>query len=323
MQDYINYDGLLSKLSKKDLTELFLYLQNYQLSAKEILNVPEHLSFGIEIEFERLALEQAKKEISSIKDFKYWLVHEEKSVRDFIDGIEIGGEVSTDILHNTRKDWQKVFKLYRILTKLGAISTDKCALHIHIGAQIFGEDLEYLKRFIKVWCVFEDIIFRFGYHETSKPRNIEYMRIFCKTLAPIYREIIALKPKYFKEVTTPYQFNFGKTNAVAFHNFHYLSNEEEINNDIEVRSPNGTLNPLIVQNNINFFLHLCLYVTSESYDARLINRLFKNIGVKDLKEYSYLDFPKAILLSDLIFSSSQDKIDFLRGYVKDTDILTR
>lgn len=323
MQDYINYQGLLSKLSKKDLNGLFTYLQNYKLTQKDCLGFSDFYSFGIEVEFEHLALEEAKRKIKSIEDFKYWSVHEEKSVHKIIDSEIIGGEVSTDILHNNESDWKKVFKLYNILKKLGAISTNKCALHIHVGAQIFGEEIEYLKRFIKVWCIFEDIIFRFGYQETDKPRNIGNMSIFCTPLAPVYREIVKKKPHYIRDAITPYEFNFGKRNAVAFHNYHYLSCDEEINNDIEIRCMNSTLNPIIVENNVNFFLNLMLYVTSDNYDSKLIDRLFKKAGEKIFEEYSILDLKKALMLSDLIFTSTRDKIDFLKGYVKDSDTLTR
>lgn len=210
MQDFIEYNGLLSKLSKNDLKDLFIYLQNYKLREKECLNFSDYYSFGIEVEFEKLALKKAKEEIENIKDFKYWLVHEEKSVRDFSDGIEIGGEVSTDILHNTKSDWRKLFRLYKILNDLGAISTNRCGLHIHIGAHVLGEDLKYLKRLIKVWCIFEDIIFRFGYNEVSTPRSIESMNIFCPPIAPIYQKIISQQPNYIKDATVPYEFNFGK-----------------------------------------------------------------------------------------------------------------
>lgn len=321
MQDFTLYNGLLSKLSKKDLNDLFIYLQNYKLKRRDSLNFSDYYSFGIEVEFEQLALNEAKKEIERIRDFKYWLVHEEKSVREIIDGESIGGEISTPILHNTKKDWQKLFRLYKILNSLGAVSTNRCALHIHVGAQIFGEDIEYLKRFIKVWCIFEDIIFRFGYQETKEPRpNIG---IFCTPLAPVYREIIKKKPYHIRDASTPYEFNFGKRNAVAFHNYHYLSSDEEVNNDIEIRCPSGTLNPIIVENNVNFFINLMLYVKSDNYDEKLINRLFKKAGEKIFEEYSILDFKKALMLSDLIFSNNQDKIDFLRGYVKDSDILAR
>lgn len=323
MQDFITYNGLLSKLSKKDLNELFIELKKYKLSAQKKLNIPETLSYGIEIEFEQLLLKQIMEHMQDIKEFKYWLVHGEPSVHRVVNGEILGGEISSYVLHNTKQDWQKIFKIYRILNKLGAENTNRCGLHIHIGAHIFGDDLENFKRFIKVWCIFEDIIFRFGYHESDQPRSIENMTIFCPPLAPKYKKIITYDPKYIKDACTQSEFNFGKRNAVAFSNYHYLTSEEEFNNTIEVRCPNGTLNPLNVQNCINFFLKLCLYVTSEYYDDKLINRLFKKIGSKSFAEYSNLDLKKACILSDLIFQDGLDKINFLRGYIKDSDYMVR
>lgn len=323
MQDYINYTGDLSKLSKRELKDLFTSLEDYKLSAKPRLNIPAKESFGIEVEFVGVALKEVKDKIERIRDFKYWSVHEEKSVHDIIDGEIIGGEISTDILHDTERDWQKLFKLYHKLKSLGAKSTNRTALHIHVGAQILEDDIKYLKRFIKVWCIFEDVIFRFGYNETSTPRSIENINIFAIPLAPNYKKVVTKHPHYFEDACVPKEFDFGKRNAVAFHNYHYPTSEEEINNDIEIRCPNGTLNPLIVQNNVNFFLKLMLYVTSPRYDEKLINRLFKKIGTKTLEEYSILDFKKSCLLGDLIFESGQDKIDFLRGVVKNSDYIVR
>lgn len=70
-------------------------------------------------------------------------------------------------------------------------------------------------------------------------------------------------------------------------------------------------------------MNLFLYVKSDAYDEKLIDRLFKKIGIKAFEQYSDLDFKKACLLSDLIFRDKNAKIDFLRGYIKDSDILAR
>lgn len=312
----------LSKLSNDDLQELYRYLENYRIRYRKKLNIPIENSFGVEIEFDKIPLIFVSDITYDYEEYQYWSAHADNSVSDYQNGILIGGEISSDILHDTEEDWHLLSNMFYYLKNLGAKATDKTSFHIHVGAQIFKEDLKYLKRFIKVWCVFEDIIFRFGYgkNEEYRPQIME----FAPPIAPLYYNYYQKNSKLFDWFETTKMFDFGKKRAVNFKNYHYLSSEEEVNNTIEIRCANGTMQSYIAQNNVNFFLKLMLYVTSDRYDEKLIDSLFHSMKVKKIEEYSVLDIKKAMLLSDLIFINSLDKLNFLKQYVKkDVRLLIR
>lgn len=318
MKDYLNYTGDFSKLSRKDLEYLFILLQQYQLKYRDTLGLDERISFGTELEFEHVLLYYVKKEMSKNSLFKDWFVHEDKSCSYKIDGFEVGGEVSSPILHDTKLDWHILSEVILTLQKLKAHVTDNTSLHVHVGAQIFGEEIKNVIRFIKVWCIFEAVIFKFAYGKSSTPRS--KILDFAHPIAEetLFKSFYSLD---IEAIIHPKEFAFDKTKAVNFNNYHYLSNSEEINHTIEIRCANGLLQRNMIQNTINFYLKLMLYVISDQYDEQLINRLFARLKVKDFSTYQNIYIKDALLLADLIFDNSLDKINFLKQYVKKDEVV--
>ena len=89
------------------------------------------------------------------------------------------------------------------------------------------------------------------------------------------------------------------------------------NNTIEFRTPNGTLEPVIWQNNLNLFLALINYAKSTKFDEDIILKRYQSIkGKIDIKLYSQIYLKQAIELADLIFDKNIDKVYFLRQYLK-------
>ena len=79
----------------------------------------------------------------------------------------------------------------------------------------------------------------------------------------------------------------------------------------------GTLNEVIWQNNLNFFLSLMNYAKDGYNNADweyYVNKANDNIDSD--YDYSELYLKDALELADLIFKTNQDKIDFLKQYVK-------
>lgn len=320
MNSFLNYKGDLSRLSKQDLQDLLTYLENYRLRYRSEIDIPLEESFGVEIEFGEISLGKVENNLRPNPNYRYWNIHEDSSVEEYKSGQWLGGEVSSDILHDTKEEWETLYAILKDLRSLGAKATDQTGFHIHIGAQIFEENLEYVKRFIKVWCIFEDIIFRFGYGRINKHRP--YIKEHASPIASSYYKLYMKNHNFLDDFTTTKMFDFGKKRAVSFKNYHYLSYEEETNNTIEIRCPNGTLEANIAQNNINFFIKLMLYVKSNRYNEKLIDRLFIRLEPKGLGDYSFMDIDKALMLSDLIFEETLDKINFLKQYIKKDDFET-
>lgn len=304
----------LTKLNKKELQDLFAYLDTYKMEYQSTIGVPSSYSFGLELEFERLRLNKAKEEIKKIN--KDYLVVEDESVCEMCEGSLFGGEASSPILHDTVSDWKSLRTVADAITSLGGVAGSSTGGHIHIGAQILKEDIRNLVRLVKLWSIFEPTIYRFSYGESSKARpKIDY---FAIPMRSIYIALYKKNRSFFNNISATKEFDFGKRMGISFKNYHYLSDEEIVNNTIEVRCPNGSLNPIVIQNNVNFFLKLMQYVTSDNYDEARINRMFSRL-IDDNIDYSAFNLKQALMLADLIFEREFDKINFLSGYLKRED----
>ena len=128
-------------------------------------------------------------------------------------------------------------------------TTKRTSTHIHIDQGILGNDTKNWLNFIKLWIIYEEIIYRFCYGEysTSRPNIIKYSYpVRAKYLNDIKNYgldkcedldtlIIRLKKGKY------YGINFMNTNTS-------YSNHQK--NTIEFRTLNGTLEPIIIQNTI-------------------------------------------------------------------------
>lgn len=314
MNDFLNYRGNLSKLSKKDLEYLFILLKDYKLKYRKNLGIDKSASFGLELEFEHVLLRYVEKEFSKYPFAYSWFVHFDKSCGYKIDGFEVGGEVTSPIMHDLDKDWKILTNIIAILLKLRVQITERTSLHVHVGAQIMKDDIRYLIRFVKVWCIFEHVIFKFAYGKDSTYRP--FILYFAHPIA----EALQLKcrhiPGFLENLVVPRGLGFDKKWAVNFKNYQELSSKEIMGNDIEFRIANGSLDRAIIQNTVNLYLRLMLYVTSDKYDEELINRLFDRLELKEFAQYDEIYAKDALLLADLIFDNGLDKMNFLRQYVK-------
>ena len=101
-----------------------------------------------------------------------------------------------------------------------------------------------------------------------------------------------------------------------------FSNEIE-GNRIEFRAPNGTLDPILVQNTINTLVKLTEHHKEDPLANKYIDEYKSTIGLmlKITNRYNnipfntfYSDCPldKALALCDIIFDNNLDKINFLK-----------
>ena len=103
-----------------------------------------------------------------------------------------------------------------------------------------------------------------------------------------------------------------------FHYYLYFNNLTTKKNTIEFRSPNGTLEEVIWQNNINFFGKLIEAALNTDLDMEKINYYIDMVKTDDLiNEYSKVNFSNALELADMIFEKNIDKLTFLKQYIKD------
>ena len=191
---------------------------------------------------------------------------------------------------------------------------------------------------MKMWGAYEKIIYRFSKGQFPQIREGVY-----KFAKPIAKEIknITLKKGIEDEPLEKLleQLYFRRHCGLNIENMYYyyklideVSADDkkgayELKDTIEVRTPNGTLEPTIWQNNINFFSKLLLYAASDNFDSEKIDDMLKNmeftLGVKNkqIVNYTYLDYmtidiPLAIELANTIFKDEVDKLNFLKQYLE-------
>ena len=128
----------------------------------------------------------------------------------------------------------------------------------------------------------------------SKEIGLDYI-ISSKTNK--YNNINILKEKYS-----------SKDRAIRFSKF----------NTIEIRTPFGTLNSSINQNNILFFYKIFEYITSNRYDDEFINNKFDKIKNRKsiLIEYNKININEVLELADILYDNNLDKIYFLKQCLK-------
>lgn len=192
--------------------------------------------------------------------------------------------------------------------------------HVHVGTQILGDKANW-RNFLLLWATYENIIYRFtageyinsraGVETYAHPVSINFMYLYNEfnwndtfTLTRL-RKALGYRGN-----------NFDRYQAVNFS--HAVNRFSEYNaNTIEFRTPNGTLEPIILQNNLNFIIALLNYCKSSNFDEdTIIKRQSKVPHSTNVYLYQNIYLEQAIELSDLIFKKNIDKVYFLRQYLK-------
>lgn len=307
----------LSNMSGKDLRELIRLLGDYYLDLRINLGFDEKNTFGVEIEFEDLTLNEAKnyivERINGLGLHDRWNLVSDGSLYH-------GAEVNSPVLIDSYQTWNDLDDVCDIISDYAHPDVNSSA-HVHVGTQSLGSDREIWIKFLKLWSTYENVIFRFLYGEflTSRPNILDYAapmshKIWKKCEEAIEKNIpldmliCELSEKRYQAI------NFLN---VDLSNSFYLDNFED-GNTVEFRCPNGTLNPIIWQNNVNLILSLIKYAKNEKYDEeKVANRRKLNKGfLGKIKYYDEIFLDEALELADMIFDNNLDKVYFLKQYLK-------
>lgn len=301
----------LSSFNMYDINEVLFYINLYFLEYRDSLGLSKDVTFGLELECEDIfSYDLIKDEFASFKLFNNWEVTYDVT-------LSYGCEVKSQVMSDTKLKWKALKKACGILNDYGKIG-ENCAAHVHIGSHIIGSDKDIWLNFIKLWSSYEDIIFRFCYGEYLTNRDC--INTYSKMLAyKLKSRFNKLDKPYILAILRSY---FGERNQSI--NFHNISNPDEygVKNTIEFRCANGTLNPIIWQNNVNLFVHLIEYSKRHDFDERIVSSRFREITRESvtLCNYKKIHLNKAIELADMIFDKNIDKVYFLRQYMKNMEV---
>ena len=315
---YINPDDnmMLSKLSGYDLQDLIILLNNFYLDLRYNISLDNSITFGTELEFEDADKEVIRDKISD-ELLRNWIVKSDCSIIN-------GGEVNSPILRDRESSWNELSKVCSILGEYAKVGNSSAG-HIHIGAHILGDDVASWLNFIKLWSVYENIIFRFSYGEFLAGRKciLRYARPIKDILKDYYKQF---KDNHVSLENMLVILSKKRDQAVNFANvLKFSTGSFNLGNTIEFRCPNATFKPEIWQNNIKFFAKFLQYSNSSLYDDNIVeerNKLDINNNLK-YEMYNEIYLNQALELGDMLFDNNLDKIYFLKQYLKNFGIVDK
>ncbi len=287
-------NDVFSNFSKTDLEYLLKLIIDYKLSLRNKLDIDERETFGLEIECENANWEKIRKEVP-----QNWTLEEDKSLYN-------GAEIKSPILTDNKNNWDMLKNVCDMLSKYSNIGL-QAGGHVHVDTKALQNKIDSLVNFMKLWGAYEDVIFRFGYGEFIGPRPllISFARPIKNDFANLswYYETGELKMQELLHYLSEQK--YVAVNFKHYHNFKTL----------EFRSPNGSLNPVIWQNNVNLFVKMLLYSSSSRYDKDKIAKKLDTIFISEETDKKVC-IEDALEFVDLVFNNNLDKIYFLRQYIK-------
>ena len=308
-------NDMFSKMSGIDLQELLYYIENYYLELRNSLGFEDYITFGLELEFEEAVRDCIADKLDEYHLDDTWRLKHDGSLNK-------GAEISSPILIDKNDAWNNLKKVCSIVNENAIIGTNSGG-HIHIGTQVIGDKIDSWLNFIKLWSVYENIIYRFGYGDflNARPNMNKYAEPMSKEFWNDYQELKNYIISDYDICDIISTISHKRTQAVNFNNvrdFNNISNR----NTIEFRCPNSTLESAIWQNNVNLFVNILLYSKSSSYNDDVIEKRKEINGEKyaNLCWYGEVYLQQALELCDMLFTNNFDKVYFLRQYLKSFEI---
>lgn len=295
----------LSVLSGDDLQSFLVLLDDIFIEYRDSLNFSCSDTFGTELEFEEADVEFIEQNL-----FNDWILKEETTVRN-------GAEVNSPILHDDIELWSDLKKMCLFLSD-NAVSGPNCASHIHLGIQSLGSDIESWLNFIKLFSIYENIIYRFSYGEYLSHRPA--IKCYALPVAKRFYEIYSfVKSNNCDIETLIYELKYMRQQAVNFSNVDVNNiGKFGVKNTIEFRLSNGTFDHVIWQNYIVLFFSLIKYSVSDKFDHDILDKRYRFVSDKmsNLLFYNEIYIEQALEFADIIFNNNLDKLYFLRQYFK-------
>ena len=336
---------MISTFRGRDLDEFLLYLNNYYLEYRDSLGLDDEITFGIEIEIERFKCKLDKFDefqvlINNVVGNDRWDTKNDISLYNyssFDNKVIFGREIASDILTDNDKTWIDINNVCNIASLYGVIG-DKCGAHVHVGAQILGDNTLYWYRFLKLLVIYENIIYRFLYGEYLTHRSIMMDKtkpgalFYDSKLEKIHQELDGGLFHMLKILNSGDNLFSRELKFFGISFWHMLCDDEYNLYDnynvcnkyctVECRAGNGTTNPIVWQNNINFFIKMLLYCKSERFNNDILDsrRGMVESMFGDISRYSEIYLEQAIEFCDMIFDNNIDKIYFLRQYLKSFEV---
>jgi len=152
-------------------------LKKNPLVYRDRLTVPRNIRFGLELELDKINPDYVYKLVKEEFGEK-WIVTEDRSLSK-----GENAEIVTPVLRNEKQTWILLKKMGELLEKINP-TYDNCSFQINFDDILLPNDEDKV-RFLKLYAIYEDIIYKF-----SKGENEEYRDTLEIYASPI---ILALK----------------------------------------------------------------------------------------------------------------------------------
>lgn len=274
------------------IKNLNMQLSNNPLSYRSILTIPSKINFGLELELENIKYDEVYRLVRN-QFGESWQVKTDLSLIK-----NSNAEIVTPVLQNKKQTWLLLKKMGKLLEHLNP-TYHNCSFQVNFDGSLLPTEEDKI-RFIKLYAMYEDIIYRF-----SKGEDNEYRESLNTYASPI---ILTLKGLLNHEDNIIDTFSNNKRYGLIFKN-----KDKDL---IEFRTPNATSNPILWQNYITTFYYLLRFATDHKYNKKEIDTYIEQfIKIHILEDYEQLKPAKALKLSNMIFSNKTDQLYFMHQYI--------
>ena len=268
-------------------------LINSPMEFRSKLTLPYRVNFGLELELDKVDSLEVRNLVSRNigGDFS---VKNDKSLTT-----GMNAEINTPVLRNSKATWELLKKMGELLKKINA-SYDRCSFQVNFDGSLLPS-VEDRVRFLKLYVMYEDIVYRFSKGEDSSYRDSleEYASPIILTL----KGVLSINNDAVVDM-----FSNQKRYGICF---------KTKNCDlIEFRTPNMTDNVCLWQNYVTFFYYLLMASSSGKINMREVDEYISNYSrIYILENYEKEKEEKALQLSKKLFCNSTDRINFMHQYL--------
>lgn len=212
--------------------------------------IPENMTIGIEIETEG---EGSSEAYLIEKIMKGWNSKRDTSLKN-------GVEITSPILTKRKEDTEDLYCVCKMLKDLGQGVSERCAGHIHIGAD-FLKTKDAYKNLVELWTNNEELIYlisnqkgelyREGIEEYAQPISKRTEKSISLGNFDNYDEFT--KEDFIEKIKDIQKGNKDNNERKFGINFLNVGTEDGKINTIEFRIPNGTIDVNTWIENVNFF----------------------------------------------------------------------
>lgn len=275
------------------LGNLNIQLANNPLSYRSTLTIPSKVNFGLELELEGIKYNEVYRLVRN-QFGESWQVKTDLSLTK-----DSNAEIVTPVLQNRKQTWLLLKKMGKLLEHLNP-TYNNCSFQVNFDGSLLPTEEDKV-RFIKLYAMYEDIIYRF-----SKGEDTEYRDSLETYASPI---ILTLKGIVnYGDDTIIDMFSNNKRYGLIF-----KTKDKDL---VEFRTPNATSNPILWQNYITTFYYLLKFATSHKYNKKEIDTYIDQfMRIYILEGYEQLKTEKALKLSSMIFSNKTDQLYFMHQYI--------